>query len=205
MASSTSNDQAPLILASTSPARHALLERLGLPFSLQPAGIDEAPMQAAAEDPLRLAQELALAKARAAARQHPEAWVIGGDQVLALGDELLGKPGSKPAALQQLLRLAGRKHELISATALVGPGKDQDQSEEVWVEVAHMTMAPWDQATLERYVEADDPSQCAGSYKLEERGIALFERIECADWNAIVGLPLLGLAQRLRARGYLVP
>ena len=197
-----STHPAPLILASTSSGRRNLLRRLGIEFTQVPSLVDEAPLQAKASDPIELARSLALAKASAVSKIHPQALIIGGDQVLALGDQLLGKPGSKPAAVEQLMLLAGRSHQLITASALVGP---DGTPPEVWVEVAQMTLAPLDRATIERYVDADDPSHCAGSYKLEAKGITLFERIECEDWNGIVGLPLMGLARRLRARGYPLP
>lgn len=185
----------PLILASTSPYRRAQLERLGLAFECRPPGVDEAAFKARGLAPADLARALALAKAEAVARLEPGAWVIGGDQVVALGTELLGKPGSAERALEQLERLAGQRHELHSAAALIGP-----QGSALHVESARLTMAPWTRAELEAYVLRDRPLDCAGAYKLEAGGIALFQSIECADWTAIEGLPLLWLSRRLRER-----
>lgn len=184
----------PLILASTSPYRRAQLERLGLAFECRAPGLDEQPFKTRGLAPMDLARTLALAKASAVARDAPGALVIGGDQVVALGQELLGKPGSAERAVEQLERLAGRTHELHSAVALVGPA-----GAEVHVESARLTMASWTRDELAAYVQRDRPLDCAGAYKLEAGGLALFERIRCDDWSAIEGLPLLWLAQRLRA------
>lgn len=189
-----------LVLASTSAGRRALLERLGVPFVAVAPGVDEAPLHASEPDPGRLAQRLAAAKAEAVARQHPGAVVIGGDQVAALGAEVLHQPGTAERAVQQLLRLAGQTHTLHTATCLVHPG-----GRVAWLEEPRLTMRSLTEQEARRSVERDDPRWCAGAYKLEQAGIALFERIEAADWNAIVGLPLLRLARELRTLGFELP
>jgi septum formation protein len=182
----------PLLLASTSPYRRAQFERLGLQFDSCAPGVDEGAWKDRGLAPRDLAAALALAKAEAVARRFPRAVVVGGDQVVALGPTLLGKPVTPEAALRQLLLLAGRVHELWSAAAILGPGRRA-----VHVERAALSMRALPEAALSSYVAADQPLDCAGSYKLEARGIALFERIECADWTAIEGLPLLWVSGQL--------
>ena len=189
-----------LVLASTSAGRRALLERLGVPFVAVAPGVDEAPLHASEPNPGRLAARLAAAKAEAVAARHPEALVIGGDQVAALGAEVLHQPGTPERAVEQLLRLAGQTHTLHTATCLVHPG-----GRVAWLERPRLTMRPLTEEEARRAVERDDPRWCAGAYKLEETGIALFERVEAEDWNAIVGLPLLRLGRELRALGLRVP
>lgn len=189
-----------LVLASTSAGRRALLERLGVPFSCVAPGVDEAPLHASEPDPARLAERLAAAKAGAVAARHPGAVVIGGDQVAALEGEVLHQPGSTERARAQLRRLSGRTHVLHTATCIQHPG-----GVVAWLETPRMTMRELSDAQIARAVERDDPRWCAGAYKLERSGIALFERVEAADWNAVVGLPLLRLVRELSALGIDVP
>ena len=149
-----------------------------------------------------MARQLARAKAEAVARVVGDgATVIGSDQVCALGSETFGKPGTAERAGEQLARLAGRTHELLTAVCVVGPVHG------VWehTDVARLSMRALDAASIARYVAADSPLDCAGSYKLEARGIALFEKIECADHTAIVGLPLVALTLELVRRGWVLP
>lgn len=190
----------PLVLASTSPYRRELLARLQLPFTCAAPGIDEAAAKARIHDPLLLASTLARAKAAAVAHQVPDAVVIGSDQVVALGKQVLDKPGNHDRALAQLRQLRNRRHRLITAVAIVHPGGCHEFHSE-----ASLAMRNLDDAALERYLATDQPFDCAGSYKLERLGIALFAAIEAADHTAIVGLPLLELAQALRELGFQVP
>jgi septum formation protein len=191
---------AHVILASTSPYRRQLLERLGLPFEVEAPGVDEGTVQGLGYAPRRLAEELAAAKAAAVARRHPAALVIGSDQVCALGERIFGKPGTAAAAVEQLSLLSGRTHELLTAVCL-------RRGEQVLshTDVARLTLRELPLEALGRYVAADRPLDCAGSYKLEQRGIALFERLECEDHSAITGLPLLALCRMLRAFGVELP
>ena len=191
-----------LILASTSPYRKALVERLGVPFRCLDPGVDEGALKTrlTGATPQALAESLALAKAIAVIERFPEAVVIGGDQVVALGDQILGKPGSVAGAVAQLEALAGRSHELITAMVVIG-GKRMIQR----TEVATLHFRKLSRAAIKRYVAADRPTDCAGSYKLEARGIALFERIEAADHSAITGLPLIGLTSILLDFGFAIP
>jgi septum formation protein len=195
---------APLLLASASPYRRKMLEAAGLSFDVVVAGVDEAllkqqlarrsPKAAAGE----VAQVLARAKAEAVSAKHPNAIVIGADQVLALGDELLDKPGSSAAARTQLARLRGRTHRLVSAMTIASGGK-ADWSH---VDEAVMTMRAFSDAFLDRYVAEAGPriAGIVGAYEIEGRGVQLFERVE-GDTFTIIGLPLIPLLAELRARG----
>lgn len=191
---------AALVLASTSPYRRALIERLGVPVRCRPPACDEEALKHGAWTPEELAARLALAKARSVAGLEPEATVVGGDQVCAFGDEVLHKPRTAERAVEQLLRMQGLQHRLVTALAVVHRGEVFAHTD-----VTRLTMRPLTRAQLERYVAADRPLDCAGAYKLECLGIALFERIESADHNAIVGVPLMWLAGILAQLGYPVP
>jgi len=191
----------PLILASTSRYRKDLLARLGLPFTCEAPGVDEDAVKSdGALAPRRLAEVLAEHKALAVAARHPGAVVIGGDQLAHLEGAILGKPGTAAAAEAQLARLAGRTHELVTAMCIVHPGGFERHTD-----LARLRMRQLDTAAIRRYVAADAPLDCAGAYKLECRGIALFEEISCADHTAITGLPLLWTAGVLARLGYAVP
>ena len=197
-AANASSATPPIVLASTSRYRRALLERLGLPFEARPPGVDEAPLPG--ETPRALAERLAVAKAEAlaesvAAELGPEALIIGSDQVVDLDGEVLGKPGSAERAVDQLARMAGRSHRLVTAMAVHQPASGRtEQATDIHI----LTMRPLSRAALARYVAHDAPIDCAGAYMLERRGIALFERIEAdeatatdADGSAIIGLPMV--------------
>ena len=189
-----------LILASTSPYRRALMKRLGIPFRCVAPGVDEEGVKALGLGPRDLAERLAAAKAEAVARNEPGAIVIGSDQLVAFEGRVLGKPGTAERAVEQLMRLSGREHELITAIAV----RHRDRRI-LHTDVARLRLRNLGRDEVERYVEADRPLDCAGSYKIEERGIALFERIECDDHTAIVGLPLIALTTILRQLGVRVP
>ena len=163
-------------------------------------GVDEAPLHASEQGPGRLAERLAVAKAEAVARRHPDAVVIGGDQVAALGSEVLHQPGTAERAVEQLLHLAGRTHTLHTATCVAHPG-----GRVVWLEEPRLTMRSLTEEEARRSVERDDPRWCAGAYRLEQAGLTLFERVEAEDCNAILGLPLLRLGRELRALGFELP
>lgn len=190
-----------LVLASTSPYRRELLLRLGLPFACAAPGVDEAAVKRASlGDPAAVATELARRKALAIAAQRPGAIVIGSDQCACLDGRILDKPGTAANAHAQLAALAGRTHELRTAVAIAHGGDVVE-----WTEVTRLSMRPLAQTEIERYVAADRPLDCAGSYKIEGLGITLFERVDGADWTAIQGLPLLRLAAELRAFGFHLP
>ena len=195
-----SADPFDLILASTSPYRRALLERLGVPFRSVAPGVDEDAIKGLGLTPLEVAERLARAKAEARAGDWPGATLIGSDQVVAFEGRTLGKPGSLAAAIGQLEAMAGQSHELITAMAVRHRGRVVTHTD-----VTTLWMRPLGREEIARVVAADRPIDCAGGYKLEGRGIALFERIESADQTAIVGLPLIALATILRGFGYPVP
>lgn len=190
----------PLILASTSRYRKELLARLGLDFVCEAPGVDEDALKADGLEPRVLAETLAEAKARAVAARHPDAVVIGSDQLAHLDGRVLGKPGTAEAAQVQLASLAGRTHELVTAVCIIHPG-----GVERITDFAHLSMRPLAPAALARYVAADRPLDCAGAYKLECRGIALFSSIACADHTAITGLPLIWTAGVLAWLGFPIP
>lgn len=189
-----------LVLASTSRYRRELLARLGVPFRWRAPGVDEEALKGEGIPPREVAEQLALAKAVRVAEEEPGATVIGGDQVVALRGEILGKPGSRERAIEQLLGMAGEAHTLITAMAVIHEGKIYPHTD-----VATMRMRALSRAEIERYVDADAPLDCAGSYKLEARGVVLFERIVAEDHSAISGLPLIALTSILRGLGATVP
>ena len=192
-----------LVLASTSRYRRELLARLGVPFRARAPGCDEEEVKRllpSGLSPEQLAVALARAKAESLRDVEPAAAVLGSDQVAALGDRLLEKPGTPERAAEQLSWLAGRTHVLCTAVAIFHEGRLQEH-----VDVTHLSMRPLTSAQIERYVSADAPLDCAGSYRLEARGISLFERIVSADHTAIVGLPLIAVTSMLAALGYPLP
>jgi septum formation protein len=190
-----------LVLASTSRYRMELLERLGVPFRALAHRCDERAIEPRGADEETVALTLARAKAESLADVAPEAYVLGSDQVVGLDGTLLHKPGSRQAAIDQLERLAGRTHRIVTAMSLRAP----DGTHTTHVDVHRMHMRQLDRDAIARYVDADEPFDCAGSYKLEKRGIALFEAVEGADATAVVGLPLIALVRMLGRAGFAVP
>ncbi|HWY23948.1 MAG TPA: nucleoside triphosphate pyrophosphatase, partial [Nevskia sp.] len=162
-----------LILASTSRYRADLLRRLQLPFTQEAPGSDETEL--AGEAPSALAQRLALTKAQAVAARHPQAWVIGSDQVCACGNQLLGKPGNRERALQQLRQLSGNSAQFHTAVALVNNSRGAVYQALDLTTVRFHVLSP---QQIERYVEAEPAFDCAGSFKSEGLGITLCAAIE---------------------------
>jgi septum formation protein len=189
-----------IVLASTSPYRRAQLERLGLELRAVPPGVDEEVLKGQGLAPRALAERLAHAKAARVAAREPEAIVIGGDQLVELDGRVMGKPETAANAVAQLALLSGRTHTLVTAIAVLCRGAVERHTD-----VTRLTMRSLTEAELERYVEADRPLDCAGSYRLESRGIALFERIESEDHSAITGVPLMAVVSILRRLGVEVP
>lgn len=191
-----------LILASTSPYRRALLERLGLPFTAVAPRFEEAAPEPGA-DPSRVVTKNALGKALSLLPDHPDSLVIGSDQVAVCGAEILTKPGTPERAVEQLLHLAGREHRLVTAVAVIlsspagAAAKGGTRGDHAVVE-NHLCMRPLTRAEAEAYVRLERPLDCAGSYKSEGLGVTLFERMEGEDPTAIVGLPLIALSRLLR-------
>lgn len=188
-----------LILASTSAYRRALLERLGLPFDIARPDVDESPRPG--EPPQALAVRLARAKAEAVAATAGPAWVIGSDQVAELDGRTLGKPGTTDNAIAQLRSMSGREVRFLTALCLAGP--DGRRFEALDITTVHFRTLSGDE--IARYVERERPLDCAGSFKSEGLGIALFEVIENRDPTALVGLPMIATARLLREAGFAVP
>ncbi len=204
-AASSSQDQASsarfdLVLASTSSYRRVLLERLGLSFRSKAPICDERSLAAEESDPIRLAGKLAHAKAASLAPEEPGATLIGCDQVLSCNGQVFGKPGTLERAVDQLVSLSGKEHALITALVVLSGTKTFRHTD-----VTKLRMRPLSRAAIERYVLADQPLDCAGSYKIESRGITLFERIESNDQTAITGLPLIALTSILTELGFQLP
>ncbi|MCI0357723.1 MAG: Maf family protein, partial [Planctomycetaceae bacterium] len=191
-----------LILASTSPYRRQLLERLGVQFRAVAPTVDEGAIQALFDSAsaAELAEHLALAKAVSVSRLEPEATILGSDQVCVCDDRILNKPGTAAAAIEQLAFLSGKTHRLITAVCVWHEGATLRHRD-----VTTLTMLPLSREAIERYVAADSPLDCAGSYKLESRGVGLFESISSSDHTAITGLPLLAVSRLLRQVGWSIP
>jgi septum formation protein len=189
-----------LVLASTSVYRRALLERLGVPFRWQAPHCDEESLKRADLDPRTLAETLAHAKAASLIDLERDAALIGCDQVVSLQGQAFGKPGSVDRAVEQLRAMAGHTHELITAMTVIHAGRTFQHTD-----VTRLRVRPLSRAAIERYVAADEPLDCAGAYKLESRGIVLFEKIDSDDHTAITGLPLMALVTILGEMGYEIP
>jgi septum formation protein len=191
-----------LVLASTSPYRKKLLARLGLPFEAIAPDCDEDQLKAGLRlEPAALALTLARAKAESLRASQPGAVIVGGDQLVELDGDVLGKPGTAERAVAQLGRLRGRSHRLLTAMVLALP----DGSVREHLDVHTLTMAALSDDALTRYVASDLPLDCAGSYKIESRGVALLTQVEGHDPSAIEGLPLMALASALRGLGFQIP
>lgn len=182
-----------LWLASSSRYRRQLLERLGLPFECRAPEVDES--RQPGETPALLAERLALAKAKAIAERDPGALVIGSDQVCALDDECLGKPGSAAAQAAMLERLSGRTVIFHTAVAVVGIEAGLWQRHRDETRCVFRKLSP---ADIADYVAREPAHDCAGGFKSEGLGISLFARLESTDPTALVGLPLIWVAATLR-------
>ncbi|MCG8324453.1 MAG: Maf family nucleotide pyrophosphatase [Thiotrichales bacterium] len=192
--------QPDLILASASPYRQQLLRRLGLPFSCVVSGVDESAQPA--EVAHALVERLAMAKARAVAVDHPQAVIIGSDQVLSCGGEILGKPGNHARAGEQLRKMSGQMAVFSTGICVLDPRTGSAQADVIDVEVLFRKL---DNDEIERYLLAEQPYDCAGSFKSEQLGISLTAGIRGDDPTALVGLPLVRLSEMLRDLGYRLP
>jgi septum formation protein len=185
-----------LILASTSRYRRELLERLRLSFEVRSPGVDESPLPG--EAPAALARRLALAKARAVAAAHPQALVIGSDQVAELDGQAIGKPLTHERAVVQLRSMSGREVVFHTAVAVVRGSPAHAGEAMAPVRVRFRAL---DDASIEHYLRAEEPYDCAGSAKSEALGIALLDSIDSDDPTALIGLPLIRTCALLRAAG----
>ena len=186
----------PLILASTSPYRKEQLATLRLPFECYAPNIDEAAKPG--ELPEQLARRLSLEKAQKVAKSHPDALVIGSDQVACIDGQILTKPGSHLRAKQQLAQQSGHCVTFFSGVAVIHSLSGREQAAVV---ATHVHFRELTAEEIERYLQIDQPYQCAGSFKAESLGISLFREVTSTDPSALIGLPLITLAEMLRNEG----
>ena len=188
--------QPTIILASTSPYRRSLLERLRLPFSVSKPGVDETrlPDETAEQMVCRLAQ----AKAEAVAREHPEAWVIGSDQCAVLDEHILGKPGTHARAFAQLEAASGKQVTFHTGLCLMQHTSGFERVVNVPFSVHFRKLTTRE---IEHYLQCEQPYDCAGSFKSEGLGITLFQSMQGDDPSSLIGLPLIALCAMLREAG----
>lgn len=190
------NTHPPLVLASSSLYRRHLLEKLGLPFACAAPDVDE--RQRPGEAPQELAQRLAESKARALAGDFPDHLIIGSDQVATVDNRLLGKPGGRNAAIEQLMLAAGKAVCFHTGLYLWNSREQRGMGD---MDTTTVYFRQLTRRQIETYVDRDTPYDCAGGFKSESLGIVLFERIQGEDPNALVGLPLIRLARLLEQFG----
>lgn len=185
----------PVVLASASPRRRELLERIGIEAHTAPAYLDETPLPG--EGSVAHVERLALAKARAVAAEHPDALVIGGDTVVVLDGDLLAKPVDEADAVAMLLRLQGRAHRVETAIAVVTP----DGRSGFRVVGADVRFRSFDRDRAEGYVATGEPMDKAGAYGIQGYGSVLVESI-AGDYFAVMGLPVSAVVELLESLGY---
>ncbi|ANI14233.1 MULTISPECIES: nucleoside triphosphate pyrophosphatase [Pseudomonas] len=190
----------PLILASSSPYRRELLQRLRLPFECASPDIDESPLPG--ESAEQLVRRLAEAKARALAARFPEHLIIGSDQAAVQGQAILGKPHTLERAMEQLKASSGSSVSFLTGLALLDSASGRCQVDCIPFRVHFREL---DEARIRRYLEAERPFDCAGSFKAEGLGVSLFRATEGEDGTSLVGLPLIRLVDMLLAEGVQVP
>lgn len=185
-----------LILASTSPYRRGLLERLGVPFTALPPRCEEHIDPAL--NPTELVKQLALAKAASLSPEHPDSIIIGSDQALVSRGRIIGKPGSSERAREQLREMAGGVHTFYTGLAVIDAANGLTFTDCVPFTV---TLRRLTETEIRDYVSRENPVDCAGSFKIEGLGIALMEKMEGDDYTALIGLPLISLTSMLRRVG----
>ena len=186
-----------LVLASSSPFRKMLLERLMIPFEIANPDIDESPV--AGESPQELVERLAIEKAKAVASVYTNALVIGSDQVALHGAEIVGKPHTHARAVEQLREVSGKRVDLYTGLALVNTKSKAVQS---CVEPYTVYYKPLTNELIEAYLLKEQPYQCAGSLRSEGLGIALLDKFDGDDPSALIGLPLIRLVSMLEREAY---
>lgn len=189
-----------VVLASTSPYRAEVLKKLGLAFSVAAPNCDEKPI--AGETHSDLVKRLALEKASSIRELHPDSLIIGSDQVAELDDQILGKPSSHSNAVEQLLASSGRCVTFHTGLCLYDSASQEYQVDAI---PYHVHFRDLSELQIERYLQAEKPYNCAGSFKSEALGITLFERLEGDDPNALIGLPLIALCNMLATYGITLP
>jgi septum formation protein len=188
------------VLASSSPFRRQLLERLKLPFTAESPQIDEAPLPG--ETPHQLVLRLSEHKARAIAVRHGGALIIGSDQTAVLNEEMLGKSGNRANALAQLKKCSGNSVRFHTGLCLLDADSGQMQLDDIVYTVKFRALTL---PQIERYIDSEQPFNCAGSFKAESLGITLFEYMQGDDPTALIGLPLIRLTQMLNKAGITLP
>ncbi|MCW8884453.1 MAG: Maf family nucleotide pyrophosphatase [Motiliproteus sp.] len=186
----------PIVLASTSTYRKAILDKLKIPFEIDSPNIDE--QQQPNETAESLVERLALEKAQAVALRHPNALIIGSDQVAVLGDQILGKPIIHQRAVEQLQACRGQRITFLTALCLLNSGTNHPQQV---VEPFHVQFKDLNDQQIENYLIKEQPYNCAGSFKSEGLGISLFSKLEGDDPNSLIGLPLIRLVAMLEKEG----
>ena len=189
-----------LVLASTSVYRKTLLEKIQIPFHCVAPQINETPIDN--ETAEQLVQRLALEKAKAVAVQHPNSWVIGSDQVCTINGQIVGKPGTESAAIHQLQAAAGQRITFFTGLCLYDAVQQRYQ---LCAESFHVHFRQLNTEQIRRYINAEQPLNCAGSFKSEGLGITLFHKLEGKDPNCLIGLPLIALVDMLAAWGIELP
>jgi septum formation protein len=189
-----------LILASSSPYRKMLLERLGIPFDIYSPAIDESPHHG--EKAGKLVSRLAEGKARAAALRFPSSLIIGSDQLAVCNENIVGKPGNTANAIEQLQTFCGQTVHFLTAVSVLCSDTSFHYQHTVVTDVRFRELS---NEEIRRYVEMDNPFDCAGSFKSEAAGISLLQSMTSEDPTAIIGLPLITVSEALRQAGLLVP
>ena len=190
----------PLILGSTSPFRAEILQKLCVSFDTAAPDIDESPQ--ANETPTELVKRLSISKARKVAEAHPAALIIGSDQVACVDQQILGKPHSHEKAIEQLRFLSGKVVSFHTGLCLFNSESGDTQST---VEVFKVHFRALTDDQIERYLQNEQPYNCAGSFKSEALGISLFKKLEGDDPNTLIGLPLIRLVEFLSNQGLQIP
>lgn len=187
----------PLILASSSKYRQRLLQRLGIQFTCISPQIDEKHL--ANEPTPDLVKRLSIEKAEIVARKHPQAWVVGSDQIAVFGQDVLGKPANKEAAQAQLTSFSGNRVDFLTGVCLVHIDNSVCSYHCSKTEVYFKELSS---QTIKQYLAYDEPFDCAGSFKVESLGVCLFEKVSSDDPTALEGLPLIGLCQLFEKAGF---
>ncbi|MYA15725.1 MAG: septum formation protein Maf [Gammaproteobacteria bacterium] len=186
----------PLVLASSSRYRRELLERLGIPFAVDPPDIDETPTPG--ESARELVTRLSIAKARVVARRWPRALIIGSDQAATFDQRILGKPGTVEAAVRQLLAFSARRVDFLTGVVVLNSATERFGSA---VDITTARFRTVSESEVRHYVEGDKPLDCAGGIRFEGLGPLLLNGVDTADPTAAIGLPLIALGALLRAEG----
>lgn len=190
-----------IILASTSKYRAELIQKLGLHFETVKPLTDEEMVKnlllAENASPLEIAETLSKQKGQSIAALYPHDIIISGDQLVHFNGKIIGKPGTKARAIEQLMMMNNSSHELITSTTLTTNEKTFHNNN-----ITKMKMKNLTEAEIKAYVELDYPIDCAGSIKIESFGISLFEKIESSDFSAIQGLPLIWISNTIKGLGY---